>query len=259
MSTETMALVLRAKIERPSWKAVLMALAEHAGPDGSNAHPSVERMAIYTGLGESTIRQKLGELRDEGLISVQDGAHQHLATCYVMNVDRLRQMMHPRILEMDETNIRTARYGRQNQTSSSQRSGRQTSSSSVSDLQIAGPDLQITGPDLQQLAPNLLTINPEPSEGTGGRQLAAPQTLWVQVLGQLQRKFSKSGFETWLRDTQVVSQTDDEIIVGTANPYAMSWLQEHASKPAEVAIEKMAGRPMSLRFVVLERANARIG
>jgi hypothetical protein len=85
---------------------------------------------------------------------------------------------------------------------------------------------------------------------------AAPQTLWVQVLGQLQRQFRKSDFETWVRDTQVVSQTDDEIIVGTANPYAMSWLQEHASKPAEVAIEKMAGRPMSLRFVVLERAAA---
>jgi hypothetical protein len=91
---------------------------------------------------------------------------------------------------------------------------------------------------------------------TGGRAPAAPQTLWVQVLGQLQRQFRKSDFETWVRDTQVVSQTDDEIIVGTANPYAMSWLQDHAKEPAEAALEKMAGRPMSLMFVVLERATA---
>jgi hypothetical protein len=94
------------------------------------------------------------------------------------------------------------------------------------------------------------------SQRTAAAPAAASQTLWVQVLGHLQRQFRKSDFETWIRDTQVVSQTDSEIIVGTANNYALSWLQDHATKPAEAAVEKMAGRPMSVRFVVLERAPA---
>jgi len=82
---------------------------------------------------------------------------------------------------------------------------------------------------------------------------AAPQNLWVSVLGQLQPQFRKQDFETWLRDTQVVSETDGEIVVGTANSHALAWLQDRAREPAKAAIEKMAGRPMSVRFVVLER------
>jgi hypothetical protein len=83
--------------------------------------------------------------------------------------------------------------------------------------------------------------------------LAAPQNLWVATLGQLQPQFRKQDFETWLRDTQVVSETDGEIVVGTANSHALAWLQDRAREPAKAAIEKMAGRPMSVRFVVLER------
>jgi len=89
---------------------------------------------------------------------------------------------------------------------------------------------------------------------TGG-QPAAPQNLWVSVLGQLQRQLRKVEFETWLRDTQVVSQTDGELVVGTANSHALAWLQDHAREPAEEAAIKITECPMSVRFVILEKAD----
>ncbi|NIQ77063.1 MAG: helix-turn-helix domain-containing protein, partial [Anaerolineae bacterium] len=55
MSTEAMYIVLRAEIDKPAKKSVLIGLAEHAWPDGSNAFPGVERIAAYTSLGESTV------------------------------------------------------------------------------------------------------------------------------------------------------------------------------------------------------------
>jgi len=89
-----------------------------------------------------------------------------------------------------------------------------------------------------------------------GGHPAAPQNLWVSVLGQLQAVFPKAEYKTWLEPTQVVSQVGGEIVVGTANQYAASWLESHAKSAAENEIIGLAGRPMSVRFVVLERVEA---
>ena len=105
------------------------------------------------------------------------------------------------------------------------------------------------------------TLKPKDLEGSGAKAappvaLAAPQNLWVSVLGQLQAVFPKAEYKTWLEPTQVVSQVGGEIVVGTANQYAASWLESHAKSAAENEIIGLAGRPMSVRFVVLERVEA---
>lgn len=49
---------------------VLLALADHAHHDGSNARPSVDLIAWKTGRSERHVRRVLGELRETGLIEV---------------------------------------------------------------------------------------------------------------------------------------------------------------------------------------------
>jgi hypothetical protein len=49
-------------------KFVLVGLANHAGPDGSAAFPSVATLARYTGLSERTVRTCLDRLEAEGII-----------------------------------------------------------------------------------------------------------------------------------------------------------------------------------------------
>ncbi len=53
-------------------KFVLVGLANHAGPDGTGAFPSVGTLVRYTGLSERTVRTCLDRLEAEGIISPCD-------------------------------------------------------------------------------------------------------------------------------------------------------------------------------------------
>lgn len=55
-------------------KFVLVGLANHAGPDGAGAFPSVRTLMRYTGLAERTVRGCLARLEAEGVISPCDPA-----------------------------------------------------------------------------------------------------------------------------------------------------------------------------------------
>ena len=53
-------------------KFVLVGLANHAGPDGTGAFPSVATLVRYTGLSERTVRTCLDRLEAAGIISPCD-------------------------------------------------------------------------------------------------------------------------------------------------------------------------------------------
>ena len=53
-------------------KFVLVGLANHAGPDGTGAFPSVATLVRYTGLSERTIRTSLDRLQAAGIITPCD-------------------------------------------------------------------------------------------------------------------------------------------------------------------------------------------
>jgi hypothetical protein len=53
-------------------KFVLVGLANHAGPDGTGAFPSVATLVRYTGLSERTLCTRLDRLAAEGIISACD-------------------------------------------------------------------------------------------------------------------------------------------------------------------------------------------
>ncbi len=141
MSVEAWSAVLNAKIDNSAKKMVLLGLANHAGPTGSHCFPSVKRLCIYSGLGESTVRTKLRELRDEGLIKVDKESTRYRPTEYSISINRLETMKDPD-LQLLEVSISTP-------TSRGSDNNDQTSSSQQ-------PDLQET--DIRPPAPE-----PEPS------------------------------------------------------------------------------------------------
>ena len=53
-------------------KFVLVCLANHGGPDGTGAFPSVATLVRYTGLSERTVRTCLDRLEAAGIISPGD-------------------------------------------------------------------------------------------------------------------------------------------------------------------------------------------
>ncbi len=101
MSVEVWSLALNAKVGNPAKKAVLLGLANHAHPDGTNCYPSVRRLAIYTELSESTVRMKLAEMRDEGLIGIVREAHRYRPTEYRIDLEILAELRDPALRELE--------------------------------------------------------------------------------------------------------------------------------------------------------------
>ncbi|GAG08948.1 unnamed protein product, partial [marine sediment metagenome] len=95
MSVEVWDLVLNSEIENPPMKAVLLGLANHASPEGKHVYPSVKRLSIYTSLGESTVRAKLGELRKAGIITIVKKAYRYRPTEYNIDLQKLKSLRHP--------------------------------------------------------------------------------------------------------------------------------------------------------------------
>lgn len=58
-------------IRNPTLKAVLLALAHHAGEYTGRCWPSVDRLALFTGLGRRTVQQALRDAEKLQLVSIQ--------------------------------------------------------------------------------------------------------------------------------------------------------------------------------------------
>lgn len=86
MSVEAIAWVLNhAPVKSPVSKLVLVALANHARPDGSSAFPSVSTICRYTCLSERSVRQHLEALEKAGIIRRCD---QSIVAAYIKRSDR---------------------------------------------------------------------------------------------------------------------------------------------------------------------------
>lgn len=89
MSIEALVWALNdAPCSSPTQKLVLIALANHARPDGTSAFPAVATIARYTLLSERSIRTHLDTLQAEGLIVPCDPS---IVAAYISRTDRRPQ------------------------------------------------------------------------------------------------------------------------------------------------------------------------
>lgn len=72
-------------VSKPTARFVLLGLANHAGPDGTAAFPSVATLCEYTGLSERAVRSNLRELEALGVIRRCDPA---IVAAHVSRADR---------------------------------------------------------------------------------------------------------------------------------------------------------------------------
>jgi hypothetical protein len=74
-----------APVNNPTTKLVLIALANHARPDGTTAFPSVKTICRYTCLSERSVRSHLDKLEKDGIIRRCD---QRVVAAYIDRPDR---------------------------------------------------------------------------------------------------------------------------------------------------------------------------
>jgi chromosomal replication initiator protein len=73
--------------------------------------------------------------------------------------------------------------------------------------------------------------------------------LWTAALGELQVGLSRAQYDTWFKDTQVVSEEDDVFVIAVPNAFAREWLEKKFRPQVRGALQHLLGRTVDVRFV----------
>jgi chromosomal replication initiator protein len=81
------------------------------------------------------------------------------------------------------------------------------------------------------------------------------EQAWQSALGQLQMEMPKASFDTWVRDTQIVSYADGLFTIAVRNAYARDWLESRLSSTVTRLLTGMMNRSVEVAFVVHANGN----
>ena len=84
---------------------------------------------------------------------------------------------------------------------------------------------------------------------------SSAREVWRAVLGDLQLQLPRPTFETWLKPTEGVAQSQDGdgrqvFTVEAPTPFAVEWLERRMFHALQRTLEKVAGHPVELRLQV---------
>ena len=87
----------------------------------------------------------------------------------------------------------------------------------------------------------------EHSHSTNG---AASDVLWQKALHELSLQLPQATFETWIRDTEIISRKGNAIIIGVPHIPAREWLDKRGRKQIEAILNRLAGHSVQVSFAV---------
>jgi chromosomal replication initiator protein len=76
------------------------------------------------------------------------------------------------------------------------------------------------------------------------------ERAWQATLGQLQMEMPKAAYDTWVRDTELISHEDGTFIVGVHNAYARDWLESRLSSTVVRILTGIMNRSVEVKFTV---------
>jgi len=97
---------------------------------------------------------------------------------------------------------------------------------------------------------------PPPAKAGGFQRIIfmKAEQAWQATLGQLQMEMQKAAFDTWARDTELISYEDGSFIIGVRNAYARDWLQSRLSSKVTRLLTGLMNRSVEVRFIVWQNA-----
>ena len=81
------------------------------------------------------------------------------------------------------------------------------------------------------------------------------EQAWQAVIGQLQMEMPRASFDTWVRDTHLLSYEDGVVIVGVRNIYTRDWLENRLESTVSRLLAGMLNRTVEVRFDVSDNEN----
>jgi hypothetical protein len=77
-----------------------------------------------------------------------------------------------------------------------------------------------------------------------------PALAWQSVLDQLQLEMPRQSFESWVRDTELISCEDELVTIACQNAYAADWLENRLASTVSHMLAGMLNRLVEVRFIV---------
>ncbi len=74
--------------------------------------------------------------------------------------------------------------------------------------------------------------------------------LWQSVLAQIQLNISQANFATWFKNTEIVSQKKESVVVSAPNSFVKEWLENKYSKNIFKTIHGFNGEVKEIEYIV---------
>ncbi len=74
---------------------------------------------------------------------------------------------------------------------------------------------------------------------------------WKAALGELQLQMTRATFDTWLKNTSVISYEDGTFVIGVPNAYAKDWLRHRLLSTIKDTLIRIAGETVDVKFALL--------
>lgn len=75
------------------------------------------------------------------------------------------------------------------------------------------------------------------------------EQAWQSALGQLQIEMPRAAFDTWVRDTRLVTYEDGRFVIGARSAYARDWLARRLSSTVTRLLMGRMNRSVEVEFV----------
>jgi chromosomal replication initiator protein len=78
-----------------------------------------------------------------------------------------------------------------------------------------------------------------------------PQTAWKTTLEELELQMTRATFNSWLKDTELVSSDEQQYVIGVPNKHAKAWLEKRLHGTILRALTAVTRTDVDLHFIVL--------
>lgn len=85
--------------------------------------------------------------------------------------------------------------------------------------------------------------------------MSSKKELWQSVLAQLQFKISKANFATWFKNTSVVDQQENKLIIAVPNTFSKEWLNKNYNEQILEVVKKIDPEINKIDYVVNQKNN----
>lgn len=73
---------------------------------------------------------------------------------------------------------------------------------------------------------------------------------WQAILDQLRLQMPRATYDTWIKDTRLVDQDDEKLVIGTNSAFAKDWLENRLFTQINRTATHILGRSVNVQFVV---------